>query len=372
MNRLSLGLAGLLILSVVGCEQAASPSSSVVPSAVALATSSLPPVLPSPSPYQGWRLLPTQADLGHARLYDMTTLRGVLVAIGSTDGGMGVIWSSTDGQIWKSIAGTTPLDGLRLRAFAVGDPGIVVVGEADTNAVILFSPDGLVWSREQVPGGHPGSSAISVAWGHGRFVAVGGGGEPLAAVSWSSADGRAWARISIIQEGTQSSLTSVVAGPDGFLADGMEGGRAALWASLDGTAWTPSSLPGSPTDEPGRLRYTGGHFILPVFSAGGVWSSTDARHWVRTTVPGFADVFDVTAIRGGFVAVGASSDTGAVAIADSRLTGWTLLPADPVFSAAIASTVAISPDGAYLVGVGAGSESLNTYLFADPSRLLSQ
>jgi hypothetical protein len=304
----------------------------------------------------------------------VTTFRGSLVAVGATDDALGVIWSSTDDEVWKSIAGATPLDGMLLYAVAVGDPGIVVVGWTDNGAVVLFSPDGISWSRQQLPGSHPGSSIESVAWRQGRFVAVGGGGEPGATVSWMSDDGRTWTRVSIIEEGNQASLNSVAAGPDGFVADGGFRGHAAAWTSPDGTAWKRSDLPGQLDGDSGRLRYVGGRFLLPV-GAGDLWSSTDGRRWIKTTVPGFGvGVFDVAAIPGGFVAVGRSSEgsqPGVVATADSDLTRWTLQPDDTALYGALASSVLVSPDSAYVVGVGMSIYGESVFLLADPSALVS-
>jgi hypothetical protein len=85
-------------------------------------------------------------------------------------------------------------------------------------------------------------------------------------------------------------------------------------------------------------------------------------------------VFDVAAIPSGFVAVGRSSEgnqPGVVATADSDLTRWTLQPADPVFDGALASAVLVSPDGAYLVGVGTSVSGESVFLLADPSALVS-
>jgi len=324
----------------------------------------------------GWRLLPARLpgkpDRGRISLHDLTTYRGALVAVGATDdGALGMIWSSTDGEVWKSIAGSTPLEGLLFRSVAVGEPGIVVLGWAETDDVAMFSPDGIAWTRQPLPGSR-GQPLLAAAWRAGRYVAVGGGvGGPGTAASWTSEDGRTWTPVSIIGSGTQALLTSVAAGPDGFVVDGMEGGHASIWTSPDGKAWQRSDLPGTPIDEPGRLRYAGGHFLFPV-DGGGLWTSPDGQRWSHTTVPGFGvGVFDVAAIPGGFVAVGRSSgETGAVAVAHADLTGWTLLPTDPVFSEALVSSIAVSPDGSNLVGVGLGGVDGEVFLLADPARLV--
>jgi len=378
--RVNIGLAGFLIASLAGCG--GSPATSTPPkgSVVATAKTAPSPVAPtaspvlSPAPQIGWRAISTPSDLGSAQLRDLAPFQGSLVAVGATDDALGVIWSTTDGQAWMSSAGPTTLDGMLLAAVAVGDPGIVVVGWSETDAIALFSPDGISWSRQQVPGSHPGSSIVAVAWQRGRFVAVGGGGEPGAAVSWMSTDGRVWTRVSIIEEGNQESLNGVAAGPDGFVVDGTHRGRAAVWTSSDGNAWKRTDLPGSTADDPGRLRYAGGHFFLPV-TGGDLFTSTDGQLWLRTTVPGFGvGVFDVASIPGGFIAVGRSSEgsqPGVVATSDGDLTRWTLQPADPVFDGALAVGALAWPDGAQLVGIGNSLSGESVFLLADPAALVN-
>jgi hypothetical protein len=380
MARVRIGLAGLLIVSLVGCGGSSSTSGSPAASVVAPATtapSMVRPTVsatPSPSPTTGWRVVSTRSDLGPGRLKDVTTFRGSLIAVGATDAGLGVIWSSADGEVWRSIAGSTPLDGIVLQSVAAGDAGIVVVGWSDGGAVVLFSPDGVSWASEPLPGSHRGSSIESVAWRQGRFLAVGGGGEPFAVVSWRSEDGRVWKPVSIVAEGNQASLNSVAAGPSGFVADGMHGGHGVVWVSTAGETWSRVDLPITAADDPGRLRYAGGKFFLPV-SGGGVWISTDGQHWSKTTVPRFGvGVFDIAAIPGGFVAVGRSSEgsePGVVASADSNLTRWTLLPADPALDGVLAAAVLVSPNRAYLVGVGMSLSDESVFLLADPSSLVS-
>jgi hypothetical protein len=301
----------------------------------------------------------------------VATFRGSLYAVGATDQALGVIWSSLDGVAWKSIGQAVPLDGMLLSSIAASDGGLVVVGWSEAGAVALFSPDGISWSRRELPGSHRGSSVESVAWRGGRFVAVGGGGEPNAVVSWTSDDGRTWTPLSIVAEGNQASLNSVAAGPDGFVVDGLHRARASVWTSPDGTAWKRADLPG-PRIDPGRLRYAGGHFFLST-ADGHILSSADGQHWTTSTVPGADFLFDVAAVPGGLVAAGrpADSSSGVFATAEiANLTHWTLQPADPALDGAIAAAVVASPAGAYLVGVGNGGLNGSVFLHGDPATLV--
>jgi hypothetical protein len=310
-----------------------------------------------------------QPDLGPANLVDLTTFRGYLVAVGNaaTDPEPGVIWSSTDGVTWRSIAGEAPLAGAYLEAVAAGDPGLVTVGSNELGrAIALLSPDGVSWSSPRLPGASA-FSATSVAWGLGRYVAVGSGiGEhpSTPTIAWLSVDGRAWTRATI--DGvSHAALFGLAAGPRGFVAAGSLRDRAAAWVSADGRVWRPVALPGGPSGvEGGRVRYVGGRFLLSVSafgpdvdaSHGVVWSSSDGRHWTRSIAPGSgAAVFDFAAIPGGGVSVGRAEEgdqPGVVTMADANFTSWTLQPADPVFDHALALAILQSPDGRRLVGVG--------------------
>jgi hypothetical protein len=374
MVRFLTGLAGC-VLCLSACGPMSTPSGAPAPTAAPAASPPIPfpSSIPSPSAAIGWTLLRPQPELGSAHLQDIATFRDALIVVGATES-LDVLWSSKDARVWTSIGNPTALAGLQLRSIAVGDPGIVVVGWSDTAAIALFSPDGTSWSRRELPGSHPGSSAVSVAWGRGGFVAVGGGGEVDATVAWSSPNGLDWTAVTILKSGQSVSLTGVAAGPDAYVVDGMQSDHPVIWRSIDARTWVQTDLPGTPNDDAGRMRYTGGHFIFPI-TAGGIWSSTDGQHWTKTIVPGFGvGAFDVTAIPGGFVAVGRSSEgtqPGAVAVADPGLTRWILRPEDPLFETAIPSRVTVSPDGSYVVGGGIGATGGSIFLFADPSRLLS-
>ena len=390
MPRVGVGLAGLVVAFAVvaGCGTSAPPAGSPSASTAAPTSTSTPsPTVPAsptaivtPAPStpgaapSSWQVVDTPAGLGPGHLRDLTTFRGSLVAVGASDASLGRIWSSPDGEAWTSISGSIALDGMRLNSIAVGEQGIVVVGWMDSGAVALFSPDGISWSRRPLPGSHPGSSAMSVAWRDGRYVAVGGGGEPNAAVSWQSDDGRSWTRVAIVTEGDQESLSSVVAGPAGFVAAGTRGGHGTTWTSADGQAWTRTDLPDSTGADPGRIRFIDSTLFLPDAESM-LWTSSDGRHWARTTVPGFGvGVFDVAAIPGGLIAVGRSSDgseSGVVATAGSDSMVWTTQPIEPARGGALEAAILMAPDGRKLIGVGMNISGDTVFSLANPGSLLT-
>ncbi len=387
MPRIGVGAVLLVVAAaiVVGCR--ASPIPPELPDASTAAAPSKsvpsPTVPPRPRPTglptpiaepTSWQILASPAGVGPGHLRDIVSFRGSLIAVGASDADLGRIWSSPNGEAWASISGSLALDGMRLNSIAVGDQGIVVVGWMDTGAVALFSSDGISWSRQPLPGSHPGSSAMSAAWRAGRFVVVGGGGEPNAAVSWQSDDGRSWTRTFIVTEGDRESLASVVAGPTGFLVAGARGGHGTIWSSADGETWIRADLPGSSRADPGRIRFIDGTIFLPDID-GTMWTSSNGRQWTRTTVPGFGvGVFDVAAIPGGLIAVGRSGDgdePAVLATAGSDPTAWTAQPIDPARGNALEAAILMAPDGGSLIGVGMNVAGDSVFSLANPGSLLA-
>jgi hypothetical protein len=305
----------------------------------------------------------------------VATFHGALVAVGNAtaDTPRGAIWCSADGLAWRTCPGTPSLEGMTLASVAVGEPGLVVTGASEAGAVALISADGVSWSRTDLPDTKH-LTANAIAWHDDRFVALGVDyeNESSPAFAWTSPDGRSWTRVSNVEGPRAAQVTGLVAVPEGFVAGGSALGRVAIWTSRDGQAWTRSSPAGALRGDPGRLRLVGGHLFLPVGQ--NLWTSSDARHWFRTTVPGFGNgVFAVGAIPGGFVAVGRSSEgdqAGVVAIAGADLSHWTLQPADPAFDGALALDVIMSPDGRHLVGVGNSVAGPSVFVHADPAGLV--
>ena len=330
----------------------------------------------SPSARTGWQLLPIAAFDRPASLESVTTFRGALVAVGNTVAATpdGAIWCSKDGLDWRSCPGTPPLDGMTLTSLGIGEPGLVVVGGSVAGAVSLTSADGVTWSRSVMPDAKH-TSALGVAWHDGRYVAIGIDyeNESSPTLEWASEDGRLWTRLPDLGKAGQAPLEGLVAVPEGFVVAGSFLGHGTIWTSTDGREWMRSSLPGSPAGFPGRLQLVGGHLFLPMGQD--LWISKDARHWSKATIPGFGNgVFAVGSIPGGFVAVGRSSEgeqPGVVAVADAALAHWTLQPADPAFADALARDLVISPDGLRLVAVGNSNGGSSVLIHADPEGLVN-
>src|SRR6516164_1629047 len=110
-----------------------------------------------------------------------------------------------------------------------------------------------------------GSALSGVAWGAGRFVAVGDGGTVL-----TSADGESWkpglSRV-------RANLRDVAWTGSQFVAVG-EAGTVAV--SPDGTWWNALTPLG--TSALTRLAWSGSRLVA-VGDAGAVFSSPDGSHW---------------------------------------------------------------------------------------------
>ncbi len=135
----------------------------------------------------------------------------------------------------------------RLDAVAVGEAGVVAVGEIETvdalagEALIMFSADGRTWERV---GPGPGLSLTDVAAGPDGFVAVGSRGgdsdQDLAAIL-VSADGRSWDLLPPdAHPEAEAYLEWVEAGPGAYRAGGSltgDQGGAVSWWSTDLRTW---------------------------------------------------------------------------------------------------------------------------------------
>jgi hypothetical protein len=331
--------------------------------------------MPSATPATGWRLLPSQPELGPAALLDLVTFHNALYAVGNatTDAAPGVIWTSTDGETWRSATGALSLEGIQINAVAAGASGIVAVGARNDHAVAVVSPDGVSWAVRRMPNG-TAWDLQSVAAGPTGFVAVGNPtGDQLHGAAWWSADGRSWSAITSVEGSKYPNWDAVGASATRFVAVGTAGSKRATWISDDGRRWhRQASRSDQPSAARSRVRYANGQFLIP--SGSEVWMSPDGFTWTHQRIPGEGnDVFDVAAAPGGgLVAVGRSSEgdqPGAVATSDPTTGAWTQLPQDPVFDHALILAILVAPDGTRLVGVG-NSETGESIFVADLSILV--
>lgn len=207
------------------------------------------------------------------------------------------------------------------------------------------------WTLAGLPAGATDAFALSIAAGTapgptaGRVAVVGRVGNDAAA--WSSLDAAAWVPVAggdAFREAPETRMTTVVAGPGGFVAGGWVGainetGAARFWTSTDGTSWSrgPSSSGWAngrvAAIAAGRSGFVAVGSTGPVGHATGsaVWRSVDGVRWDRVAtspVLTAGEMLSVTAGGPGYVAVGSDLASKAAIVwlsADGR--SWELAPA---------------------------------------------
>lgn len=160
------------------------------------------------------------------RLLAVAWGRGRFVAVGD----YGAILTSPTGKHWtarplaNTAAGSPTLTDIARGHGRFVVVGIGLAGDGSPVGTVLTSPDGLHWT------GHDSGTdqwLMGVAWGAGKFVAVGAGGTIL-----TSPDGAVWDTQT---SNTTATLYGVAWGAGRFVAMGDQG---ALLTSPDGVAWT--------------------------------------------------------------------------------------------------------------------------------------
>ena len=228
--------------------------------------------------------------------------------------------------------------------------GFVAVGyiPPDWTPAAWTSPDGLTWSLHFL-GTAPFTFAVSVAAAaDGAIVAVGRAGKDP--VSWTSRDGVTWTQHAVATlgaSGIAERMTSVVAGPHGFVAGGSLGPElferhARFWTSPDGATWRPvadDDAAFANAEVRAITRFGEGFVAVGVVgtaqqpTSAVAWTSPDGTTWTRIDDPGFADGVAVSvagAPGGGLVAVGsdvARHEATAWVSPDGRR--WTRAPNEP-------------------------------------------
>lgn len=169
-----------------------------------------------------------------------------------------------------------------------------------------------------------------------------------------------WARATKLPVVPEESVVVAVAPVGkGFVAFSINGmGAPDIWYSPDGRAWETRAPPGNPlrglsavVAADGRLLAFGKVGDIDVYSAA-VWTSDDGITWRRVQVgPEFdgAQVLDVAAAAGGFVAVGGVPGADAAAIWTST-SGETWKRASGQFAGAFLWAVARGGPGFVAVG----------------------
>lgn len=185
------------------------------------------------------------------RVSAMASADGSVVAVGSNSDVMhyvGRIWRSDAGSDW-SLVEAPMLDGLELVDVASDGAGYIAIGTRSANpnapvAVLLRSSDGRTWEESTTV---PGAWSMSVSGGpHGYAVLL--EVDDSRAILFSE-DGVAWSRMAPDSVEPGVGIGDVAAEGDGWILVGAKGDQAYVARSADGKRWQPESLPASgPTD----------------------------------------------------------------------------------------------------------------------------
>lgn len=234
--------------------------------------------------------------------------------------------------------------GSRLHDVAFGAGRYVAVGEAGT---VLMSTDSKRWSSISIP-----AKAVmrGITFGMGQFVAVGDSG-----VVMTSIDGVAWERTGV---GSLMQLNDVTFGGGLFVAVGNGGG---ILTSPDGTQWTLRAIGG---DDLWAVAFGQNKFVVAGGSKGtGIGSnvvppramlavSEDGYTW---TSHGSASPRPITGIVFGEGRWVAATDTGAINVSYDAMS-W--LPISVGIGLEGAYTLAFG-NGRYVLAGGSRSTSMN-------------
>jgi hypothetical protein len=260
---------------------------------------------------------------------------GTFVAVGN----LGTVFTSTNGLDWTRRKLPDIIEAIDQDLFGVayGAGRFVAVGSGRA----YYSSEGVEWTAAEFA---DTDTLYGIAYGAGRFVAVGRG------LIYTSTDGAVWTMAGVNQ--VDGGFYGVAFGGGIFVA--VNGNDGAIYTSTDGLAWNGSSLTnGLPLY---AVAYGNSRWVA-VGVQGTVHTSADAFHWT-TLQPTTADLlFGVAFVNGTFVAVGGDTvqDTDSkrgTLLTSTDGTQWTM---QTVAASALLTGVAASPDIIVVVGYRGGA-----------------
>jgi hypothetical protein len=249
---------------------------------------------------RAWNVHDGIAAFAHASLRQVLVAGSRLLAIGTyaepLAGGQGVevpaMWTSSNGQAWHRVAGTTPtLVVVGRQGFLGADRRRGSNGSGPDSVTFWQSRDGVTWTLASDP--MRGWVADLIATSDGGALAIGSrdgppapdGGPTFDAVAWHSADGVAWAKPTTIAIG--ATVSSVARGGPGYVAVGSAEQVGAAWSSVDGLTWRRETM-GIREEETLNLIFPveGGLLVegdTTVDDTANVmiWFSSDGINWAR-------------------------------------------------------------------------------------------
>jgi len=199
-------------------------------------------------------------------------------------------------QDWHARASPAPFN--HLRAVAAGPQAIVAVGD---HGSIVRSPDGENWTRASFPWD---VEFHAVAYGNGMFLAAGRTGT----LATASADGLNWSRWILGSGNSERILYGLAFGAGRFVAVGSLSSDAYPYVltSTDGRLWESSSRP---TQNTLRAVAYANHTFVAVGDQGTIITSPDAFTWALRPSGTTVTLRAVTPFGARFIAAG---DSGVV------------------------------------------------------------
>jgi hypothetical protein len=219
--------------------------------------------------------------------------KSLFVAVGAS----GKIIKSSDGMSW-SAASNLGGNSKELRSVAYGGGKFVAVGgnSSNANSVIMYSADGDVWIRAAIDsswkvGSVPSKGFSNVIYAKGLFVVSSGSTGADTPLLWSD-DGETWHKGEL-SDGSKFTTSTINA--NNILPVVFDGYRflaiSRNWKfaeSYDGKIWQPIpeydiGLSGTALLE--AAAYTGGRYFVALSTNKTIFHSTDALSWNTVQLP---------------------------------------------------------------------------------------
>ncbi len=205
-------------------------------------------------------------------------------------------------------------DGISLiTSIAYGNGKFIAVGGTiGYEIIIAYSADGVNWTKAA---SHPFGTGLinSVAWGNGKFVAVGSGSNDKRVIA-NSTDGVIWTEVTTAVFPNRD-IYVIVWGADKFVIAGQYGSHSGMAYSADGVTWadvpnTSNALGSSVVIE--QLGWGDGKFVA---GTNNMAYSTDGITWTKAANNPFGavmidshvasgNIYDFAWGNGKYVAVG--------------------------------------------------------------------
>lgn len=318
---------------------------------------------------QTWAPVGRLSPGGYQRLGGLRGDPSGLTALVPVSGGKTAVLTSGDGATWRQVADLP--GGRAFTGAALAPQGPVVTGRVGDQAYLTVAGASDV-NLAAVPDAlHTQRAVAGITAVPGEVVAVGSAGGRAAL--WTSPDGSAWSRVALPApsgHGAQS-LTDAVHGPRGWLA-----GVVPMLTSQDGRTWRPvtgaKALGGA--FRPAAAAASGSAYVVVgrASSSAGAAYSKDLRSWSSARGADKKDLAgvpaaptwmtDVVAGQGGFVAVGGRTGKGGSVPAvwtspDGRT--WTRTATPPALPAGATSAMLtrVVARGGVLVATGEAGTS---------------